>query len=337
MEFRTPVTVPEPGFRLGYRSIIMMQGSCFTVNIGNKLKYYGFNTDINTTGIIFNPVSVYKNLDMILNRRFFSPHDLIEYKGKWISLDHHGSFSDTDRDRCLDKINSRIASSAENLKKCSALFITWGTSLVYEHKKRKEIAANCHRLPADEFTRYRYNTESTVHIYTELLERLYSFNPSIKVIFTVSPVRHWRDGAIENQRSKAVLHLAADELTRRFDFASYFPAYEIVMDDLRDYRFYAEDMIHPGPAAVNYIWEKFSQAYIDTDEKKWMDRVESIRKGLEHRSSIDFPEDYRKFLIQLRKKTDELSDENSFIDLAEINETIESRLVRFNNLPEHKT
>jgi hypothetical protein len=329
MEFRTPVTVPDPGFTLGYSSIIMMQGSCFTVNIGNKLKYYGFNTDINTSGIIFNPVSVYKTLDIILNQRFFSSDDLIEYKGKWISLDHHGSFSDTDRDRCLEKINSGIAESAENLKKSSALFITWGTSLVYEHKKRKEIAANCHRLPADNFLKYRYNADSTVHIYTELLERLYSFNPSIKVIFTVSPVRHWRDGAIENQRSKAALHLAVDELTRRFGFTSYFPAYEIVMDDLRDYRFYAEDMIHPGPAAVEYIWEKFSSAYIAPEEKKWMEKVENIRKGLEHRPSGDFPEDYRKFLLQLRRKTQELKNENSSINLKEIIEIIEKKLADY--------
>ena len=326
MEFRTHVTVPDPGFTLGYSSIIMMQGSCFTVNIGDKLKYYGFNTDINTSGIIFNPVSVFISLDTMLNQKLFSPDDLIEYNGKWISLDHHGSFSDRDREKCLEKINSGIAESAENLKKCSALFITWGTSLVYEHKKRKKIAANCHRLPSDEFSRYRFSADSTVHIYTGLLERLYSFNPSIKVIFTVSPVRHWRDGAIENQRSKASLHLAVDELTRRFGFASYFPAYEIVMDDLRDYRFYAEDMLHPGPAAVEYIWEKFSGAYIDPEEKKWMEKVESIRKGLEHRPSGDSPDDYRKFLLELRKKTQELEDENSFIDLTEINKIITERL-----------
>lgn len=325
MEFRTEVPVPEAGLSLGYKSRIMMQGSCFTVNIGNRLKYYGFNAHINSCGIIFNPVSVYKTLDMLMRKRRYSEDDLTLYNDTWISLDHHGSFSDTDKEKCLGKINREILSGHESLKNASALFITWGTSIVYEHNMTRSIAANCHRLPAGDFTKYRYSTDAIVHIYTELLERLYVFNPSLKIIFTVSPVRHWRDGAVENQRSKAALHLAVDELTKRFDFTSYFPAYEIVMDDLRDYRFYAEDMIHPGPAAIEYIWEKFSSAYIDKKEYGWMKRIEKIRRGLDHRSSGTSPEEYREFLLKLQKETDEISQQNHHIDVTGIKRLLQER------------
>jgi len=326
MEFRTEVPVPEAGFSLKYKSGIMMQGSCFTVNIGNRLKFYGFNTHVNTCGIIFNPVSVYKALDIIMSRKFHKEEDLILHNGIWISLNHHGSFSDINKDRCLEKINREIDAAHESLKNSSALFITWGTSIVYEHNRSRSIAANCHRLPAGDFKKYRYSTDSIVHIYTELLERLYTFNPSLKIIFTVSPVRHWRDGAVENQRSKAALHLAVDELTKKFDFASYFPAYEIVMDDLRDYRFYADDMIHPAPAAIEYIWDKFASAYIDKKEIEWMKRIEKIRKGLDHRSSGASPDEYREFLIKLQKETDEISRENPHIDVTEINEEISRKI-----------
>ncbi len=322
MEFRTEVPVPEAGFSLGYKSGIMMQGSCFTVNIGNRLKFYGFNTHVNTCGIIFNPVSVYKTLDMLMNKRLYTEDDLTLYNDTWISLNHHGSFSDSDKERCLEKINKEILSGHESLKNASALFITWGTSIVYKHNRTRSIAANCHRLPAGDFKKYRCSTDSIVNIYTELLEKLHSFNPSLKVIFTVSPVRHWRDGAVENQRSKAALHLAVDELTGKFAFASYFPAYEIVMDDLRDYRFYAEDMIHPGPAAIEYIWEKFASAYIDKKEHEWMKRIEKIRRGLDHRSSGASPDEYRKFLIKLQKETDEISEQNPDIDVTELKEEI---------------
>lgn len=283
MELQTVVYIDSPDSLLSYRSHIMMLGSCFVENIGAKLEYFHFNVDVNPCGIVYNPESVANTLDLLLSRKRFTRDDLWHHNGLWGSFSHHGNFSSPDADECLDGINSRLDISAKQLQNTNLLVITWGTAWVYEYLATRNIVSNCHKFPAAAFRRYRLEVETIIERYTDLLERLHSLHPTMKILFTVSPIRHWKDGAHGNQLSKAVLHLAIDKLMQRFDFVSYFPSYEIVMDELRDYRFYNEDMLHISPQGVAYIWEKFRDLYFEPETILLMRKVDKINKVLAHR------------------------------------------------------
>lgn len=283
MELQTIVHIDPPESLLSYRSHIMMLGSCFVENIGAKLEYFHFDVDINPCGIVYNPESVASTLDILLDRKIFKKDDLWYHNGLWGSFSHHGHFSACDADECLAGINSRIIASAERLQSSDLLVITWGTAWVYEYLKTGIIVSNCHKFPATAFRRFRLKVDAIVERYVGLLEYLHCLNPRMKVLFTVSPIRHWKDGAHGNQLSKSVLHLAIDELVQRFDFVSYFPSYEIVMDELRDYRFYAEDMLHISPQGVSYIWEKFRDLYFEPEAILLMRKVDKLNKMLAHR------------------------------------------------------
>ena len=285
MELQTIVNLEKPPFRLDYQSLIMMVGSCFVENVGEKLEYFRFHTDVNPCGIVYNPVSAAQTLRLLMERRQFVAEDLWHHGGLWGSFLHHGRFSDADCGACLEKINKRIQLSSEHLKHTDLLVITWGTSWVYEYLQTGQVVSNCHKFPAADFRRYRLKVEEIVDIYRELIQRLKAYNPSLNILFTVSPIRHWKDGAHGNQLSKAVLHLAIDELVNTFDFVDYFPSYEIVMDELRDYRFYTSDMLHVSPQGVDYIWEKFCSVYFDAPTLEVMHKVDKLNRTLKHRPS----------------------------------------------------
>lgn len=302
MELQTVVSIDSPALFLNYHSRIMMLGSCFVENIGAKLEYFHFNVDINPCGIVYNPESVANTLDLLLKRKVFTQNDLWCRNGMWGSFSHHGHFSALNAEECLNNINSRIAISAENLGKVDLLVITWGTAWVFEYLKTKTIVSNCHKFPAAAFRRFRLDVETIVRRYVDLLERLHLQYPEMKLLFTVSPIRHWKDGAHGNQLSKAVLHLAIDRLMDRFDFVSYFPSYEIVMDELRDYRFYAADMLHISPQGVDYIWEKFRDFYFEDDTLAVMRKVDKLNKVLAHRPSNPDSEVARELCAKTEKE-----------------------------------
>ena len=283
MELQTVVNIEKPDFKIGYGIQIMMLGSCFVENIGEKLSDLKFKVDVNPCGIVYNPVSVANTLQMLLEGKRFTEHDLLQNNGLWVSLSHHGRFSDRELQGCLCKINDQLEVSAKRLKETNVLVITWGTSWVYRWRQNGRIVSNCHKFPATDFERFRLSVEEIVEMYSALLVRLKEMNPGMKVLFTVSPIRHWKDGAHGNQLSKAVLLLAQDRLRELFDFVSYFPSYEIVMDELRDYRFYAEDMLHISSQGVNYIWEKFKDLYFSPATLQLMKRVDKLNKILLHR------------------------------------------------------
>lgn len=283
MELQTSVLLDAPAFGIDYHTRIMMVGSCFVENIGQKLAYYRYRVDTNPCGIVYNPQSVAMTLKFLRDGRHLEAADLLKCGSKWVSLAHHGQFSDTDAGACLQKINKRLEQSAAFLREADVLAITWGTAWVFRHLPSGNIAANCHKLPASDFERFRLGIEEIVEEYVTLLTSLRKLNPHLKYMLTVSPIRHWKDGAHGNQLSKAVLLLAAEELTRRIPEAVYFPSYEIVMDELRDYRFYAEDMLHISPQAINYIWEKFTGLYMTPEARHIMKRVDKLNKQLLHR------------------------------------------------------
>mgnify|MGYP004702304183 CR=1 FL=1 len=317
-KFQTLVEVPKYRWQTGYSQKIVFMGSCFTENIGIRMEILKYNVDINPFGILYNPVSVAKGLRILLQQKEFTMEDLVLNNGLWHSFSHHGRFSSADENETLEQINSRIKSSADFLKNAGFLFITFGTAWVYKFKKTGLPVSNCHKMHATQFERARLDVDEIFDDYRELLIEMNKINPSLKVVFTVSPIRHWKDGAIENQRSKAVLLLAIDKLINEFgdDYCDYFPAYEIVMDELRDYRFYAGDMNHISDVAVEHIWEKFQLALIDKESQQVAAQVQKIVKDASHIPiHINTPE-YNQFLWKMNKRIAELEEKYKYLNFA---------------------
>jgi hypothetical protein len=318
-KFYTNVDIPKLNWETGYSKTNMFLGSCFTENVGNRLRDLKFKVDINPFGILYNPVSVANGLQILLQKKKFEPEDLVFHNGLWHSFSHHGRFSFPTAEESLDAINSRIERSYEFLKKADFLFITFGTAWIYKLKKSGQPVSNCHKIPATEFERKRLSVSDIVSVYIELLAEIKRINPGIKIVFTISPIRHWKDGAIENQRSKATLLLAVDEIIRKSnnDFCAYFPAYEIVMDELRDYRFYADDMIHISDVAVNYIWEKFVSYIVEDKSREIALEIEKIVKAKEHKPSGRNLSEYKKFVVKVLQQINMIEKKFGYIDLKE--------------------
>ncbi len=296
-KFRTSVQIPEFRWKASYQKSSLFMGSCFTENVGKKMENLKFPADINPFGILYNPVSVANGLRLLIQPKTFAESDLIEHNGVWHSFLHHGRFSSTDANQTLQNINKRLVNSSEFLKKTDFLFITFGTAWVYRFNKTKKIVSNCHKIPAAFFTRERLTVDEIVALYQDLLAELWQLNPEIKIIFTVSPIRHWKDGAIENQRSKSILLLAIDSLVKKHEnYCAYFPSYEIVMDELRDYRFYAADMIHLSEVAIDHIWERFANCLIDEESRKIVVEVRKIVNAMQHRPLNTTTPEFRKFI-----------------------------------------
>jgi len=286
MKLITEVALPDYPFRLDHRIPQMLMGSCFTENIGRQLERYRFQVSINPFGVTYNPLSVQKGLEVLMEKPGYEEQDLNFHKDLWFSFDHYTGFSSPDREEVLGKINRSLDSAKEILKNAATLILTWGTSWVYSYNPTGQVVCNCHKIPAKEFTRFQLSPGDIVGAYTSLLPKLFEFNSRLKVIYTVSPVRHWKDGAHGNQLSKASLLLAGEELQNKFpDQLFYFPSYEIVMDELRDYRFYAQDMLHTSDQTTAYIWEKFLQVLISESSAEMIRDLEPLLKMLEHRPS----------------------------------------------------
>jgi hypothetical protein len=284
MKLITEVALPEFPFKLDHHSPILLMGSCFTENIGRQLERYLFPVSVNPFGVTYNPLSVKRGLEALMRKEEYTAEDLRLYNDLWFSFDHYTGFSSPDRAVALDKMNRSFNEAKELLKKAGLLIITWGTSWVYHHNETGQVVCNCHKIPAKEFSRRQLSPREIIEAYEKLLPELFAFNNSLKIIHTISPVRHWKDGAHGNQLSKASLLLAGDALRKQFpDQFLYFPSYEIVMDELRDYRFYAEDMIHTNSQATAYIWEKFQKVLIGADSGEIILNLEPLLKMLEHR------------------------------------------------------
>ena len=307
MQLHTPISIPSSPTPITYAGRLMLFGSCFAENIGEKLAANKFQVDINPFGILYNPLSLKSALTNLLDRRTFTGKDLFEHHGVYHSFAHHSRFSAVDVQECLSMINERIIRSAQELREADRLIITFGTAFVYHLKETGMVVSNCHKLPEKLFHRERISTEQIVTEWRELITALRAENPKLKLLFTVSPIRHWKDGAHENQLSKATLLLAIDQLVKEFDYCSYFPAYEIVMDELRDYRFYAEDMIHPSGQTVDYIWKRFAETQLSKESRDLMSEWQKLHKALQHRPFNPKTESYKNFLQQNLLKAEQLT------------------------------
>lgn len=304
MEFRTKINIQASKDKIDHRTSVLMLGSCFAENIGVELKNAKFNIIINPFGILYNPQSVSQALDIIGRNRVFTENDIFQYNGLYHSYYHHGDFSDQDSARCLEKINSSILTSSSQLPKTDVLIVTFGTAYVYKLEENGLVVGNCHKLPASRFNRYRMDVNLIVGIWKETIKMLRRINPQMKIIFTVSPVRHLKDGTHENQLSKSVLLLAIDKLCSECDKIDYFPSYEIVMDELRDYRFYAEDMLHVNDIAVKYIWEKFKDTYFSQETNSIIDEWSKLALAIGHRPFNPQSGEYKHFLKQTLLKVE---------------------------------
>ena len=324
MSFFTEIQIPEFPWKMDYQKRMMFFGSCFSENIGQKLLDLKFDVDVNPFGILYNPVSIANSLQILMENRDFNENDLFRDQGLWNSFYHHSRFSDVDPKAALEKINDRIALSREFLKKADYLLITFGTSWVYELKETGKVVTNCHRVPAVQFKRFRLDVPEITEVYRELLIEIWRFNPNLKLVFTVSPIRHWKDGAVENQVSKAVLILAIDHLLNGIENKKmvYFPSYELMMDELRDYRFYAEDMLHLSTAATGYIFDRFARVMIENQSMEIAKKVVKIRKAMLHRPVNSASKEYEKFLLYNLEEINKLT-----INFPYLNFTNEKKLL----------
>jgi hypothetical protein len=281
--FRTIFPVTALKEKLTYDDTSLFIGSCFSENIGNIVLEKKFDTDINPFGIVYNPASIVNTLENILNKKSFSREDLFFHEGCWHSFAHHSRFSMSSVEETLQQINERSFHAYHFLQRAKFLFITLGTAWVYELASNGAIVSNCHKLPAAEFQRRIMDASEICMLFSRVIPKIIQLNPQINIVFTVSPIRHFKDGATSNQLSKSTLIVAVHELIKQFQFIEYFPAYEIMMDDLRDYRFYEKDMLHPNELAIEYLWDKFRTAIIDSSAIDTMKEVEQITNASRHR------------------------------------------------------
>ncbi|MDR1499396.1 MAG: GSCFA domain-containing protein [Tannerellaceae bacterium] len=327
MEWNTPVSIPEAAFSFSCRDAIMLLGSCFAEEIGERLGEDKFAVDINPFGTLYNPASIALSVRRLLNPKPFVVSDLFEYEGVYHSFVHHGRFSSVLKDETLDNINRQLRLSSCNLGNASVLIITFGTAYVYRLKADMRVVANCHKLPAYMFERERLPVDAITNDWDALLRSLWRVNPDLKVLFTVSPIRHRKDGAHHNQLSKATLLLAVDALQMRYpERIAYFPAYEIMMDELRDYRFYASDMIHPSSLAVEYICERFYRSFLSFESQTIIGQWQAIRKAIEHKPLQPASQSYRQFLLQTLLKAENLYGKFPYFDISKDIEHLRSRL-----------
>ncbi len=315
--FRTVIPVRDNPRKISHNKNIMLIGSCFSENIGEYLHRYKFNPCINPFGILYNPLSISKTLHRIISGDSFTNSDLFFSDDSWKSFQHHSKFNGATNEECLKKINDEFFIAHKAFKQLDTLIITFGTAYAYCHKESKEIVANCHKIPHGAFNRTLLPIEKIVQAYRELFDLIYTKHPSANIIVTVSPIRHLRDDPHENQVSKSHLIAAIEALQRLFSSLHYFPAYEIMMDELRDYRFYADDMCHPSSEAIVYIWDVFTKACITKKSQEFMDAYSPILKSLSHQIKSSNPSTITKFCQLQLSAIDSLKNRFPHIDFTE--------------------
>jgi len=297
---------------INYDSNIFLLGSCFSENIGNKLSHFKFQSIQNPFGILFHPKAIETLITNAVNQKVYSNEDVFLQNEVWHSFDVHSSLSSENDKSLLKKINSAISVTNKKLKEASHIIITLGTSWVYRFIETDTIVANCHKIPQKKFLKELLTVDEITKSLSTILVLLKSINKNIHITFTVSPIRHLKDGFVENTQSKSNLISAIHTILVDSN-VSYFPSYEIMMDELRDYRFYAEDMIHPNKTAINYIWEKFVDTRFSEESLPTMKEIEAIQKGILHRPFHEKSEQHQHFLEKIVKRKEKIKSQFPFI------------------------
>ena len=284
----------------------MLLGSCFAENMGEKFEYFKFRNVVNPFGIIFNAVSIEKLIHRVVNKIVFTEKDIFFHNDLWHCFEVHSQLSNPNKEEFLSNLNAILELMYQQITSLTHCIITLGTSWVYRNNNSNEIVANCHKVPQKEFTKELVSIEENVKCIQNIISLVHSLNPECNFIFTVSPVRHIKDGFVENNVSKAHLISAIHTINHQPSTINYFPSYEIMMDELRDYRFYTEDMLHPSQTAIDYIWIKFFENYINQKEFVTMNQVCEIQRSLKHRPFNPNSQSHQNFLKNLNQKIFEL-------------------------------
>lgn len=326
MNFTTKIEIPHSHIAIDHQAQIMMLGSCFAESISDALAMRKFNIITNPFGILYNPMSIAQSVDRLISGKVFTQDELFFHNGVYQSYAHHGRFSHCDKDICLQNINTELAEASQKLKETNILFITFGTAYVYKTIEANTIVANCHKLPSTHFQHYRLDVSTIVEEWSRIITDLRVIKPNIQIIFTVSPIRHFKDGAHENQLSKSILLLAVDQLCKSSG-AAYFPSYEIVLDELRDYRFYKEDMIHPSDMAIRYIWQLFEETYLTSEATQIITQWDKLNAAIRHRPFNEQTHEHKAFLEQTLLKVETFAKKYPYIscdnEVTELRKRIE--------------
>jgi len=305
MNFSTPVIITKPEQAYGYHTSFFFSGSCFAMAIEEKMRKSGFQVSSNPSGIVYNPISLFDSLTRVIEQKPYTLEELVFHNSLYHSMMHHGSMSGADANKMLEEINLSQYMAFQHLQKTNLLVLTLGTAYVFRYIPTNKIVVNCHKIPAANFLRYRLQIPEIILAWQSFNKALTIINPNIKILLTVSPVRHLKDGANGNQLSKSVLLLAVDEIISENPHTKYFPSYEIFMDELRDYRFYAPDMVHPSEQAVEYIWELFQNSHFDNESLAGIAEIGKINRLLAHRTlhpeTDQNPEKYQNALKRLNE------------------------------------
>jgi hypothetical protein len=316
MEFRLELQPQPLDKKIQLRDKIFLSGSCFTEHMSAKLRNHKFRMFENPHGILFNPVSLAQSINDCIIARRYTVEELFEEQGIWSSWSFHSRFSDADRNVALSNMNNSVYGAHHFLQTSRWLMLTLGSAFVYELSDHK-IVANCHKVPSSNFNKRLLSIEEVQATIEEMIYKLHIFNPELHIIFTISPVRHLRDGLIENNRSKAVLLHAVHHLVDKFDKMHYFPAYELVIDDLRDYRFFAEDMVHPNYQATEYVWQKFAESCIAPESREVMKEIHKINAARVHKPLHPGSDHHRIFLNKYLEQTHALAQRFPFLDFKD--------------------
>ncbi len=316
MQFRTQIPISKINYLIDYNSKILSLGSCFAVNMAEKLDYFKFQNSCNPFGILFHPLAIEKLIDFAVSGKQFSDEDVFFYNERWHCFDVHSDLSNSNKEELLNNLNALIKSTNKHVTGLTHFIITYGTAWIYRNIETNSIVANCHKVPQKQFKKELLTVVEIEKSIANTIKLIHAVNPNCNIIFTVSPVRHIKDGFVQNQWSKANLISAIHDVLDIEHWilnTAYFPSYEIMMDELRDYRFYAEDMLHPSQVAIDYIWKRFKESSISETFFAVMDEVESIQKSLSHKPFNPNSESHFKFESKVREKITKLEDQYSFM------------------------
>ena len=303
--FRTKVIPNVSPNKINLKDQILSLGSCFAQNIGQKLQEYKFEVNVNPFGTLFNPMSIFKLINQAVLHEIIGSLGIVQSQGVYHHYDLHSDLSNLDKEELLINANEQLHQVGNQLPHIAIIIYTFGTAIVYELKETGEIVANCHKVPANKFDRRFLDIDEIVHAFKVNFDLVKSMNKHIRFILTVSPVRHQKESFEHNNVSKSILRVVCEKIVNQYPDVEYFPAYEIMMDELRDYRFYAEDMLHPNTIATDYIWQKFQEVYFDMQLQQFVHKWGKVRKALAHRPFNRGSDQHRMFI----QKTIELVNE----------------------------
>lgn len=304
--FRTEFRINPYHSKVSHSQKVLTIGSCFSEKIGNRLDQFKFQVSVNPFGVIYNPISIFDNLFMALSDQVFDPDLYTQLHEKYFHFHCHSRLNAVSKEELIGLLSQIQKETFRHLQTASHLFITFGSAFAYRHRKSERLVANCHKIPQRDFKKELLELEQMRGSFELFNKSLIQVNPDIQIVLTLSPVRHIKEGIPENQLSKSLLRVLCDQLVHSHSNIGYFPAYELMMDDLRDYRFYKDDLIHPNVMAEEYIWEKFQDSFFDPQTRKLIKEIDQLHKSLSHRPFEPLSSQHGKFLEGLMDKVDSL-------------------------------